>query len=120
MKYSIDEIHEYLSVWKRDDVVDDYVIAHDSGYTEILIHMIQGTGALNTNIPIENYINNYIVSDETFRQLCDECFKNCIVMTNPNTNETWWIPNLKDQGVEYFVSENECIDMGYTDKWIFK
>ena len=49
----------------------------------------------------------------------DECFKGCVIMTNPDTNESWWIPNIKDQGLDYFISEEDCISWGYTEKEIY-
>lgn len=119
-KITIEEIHDYLGVYKDIEIVDDYVIAHDSGYTEICIYLAKGFGCLNESNPIEKAIIEYKIGLSKFQKLAKECFKGVVIMTNPDNNETWWIPSIENQGVDYFISEDECISWGYTEKHIFE
>ena len=115
----IEEIHDYLELWVSDEIVNDYGIAHATGYTEICIYLIQSSGVIGLEADIERAISEYKVTSKKFGELCDELFQGVVIMTNPNTNETYWIPNLCDQGLDYFTSESECISWGYTEKYLW-
>ncbi len=117
--FTIDEMHDFLKYWVDNELSNDYTIAWETGYTEICIYLMQSSGALWSDDPIQKAILNYKVSSKTFGRLCNECFKGVVIMTNPKTNETFWIPTLQDQGLDYFISEDECRSWGYTDKHIF-
>lgn len=122
MKYSIEDIHDYLEAWKNPDIIDDYVIAWDCGYTEICIYLLNSAGCFECHEKgsIAEAIFNYPIYWEDHRKNLDELFEGVTVMTNPETNGTWWIPSLEKQGVDYFVSEEDCIAMGYTEKWVWE
>jgi hypothetical protein len=119
MKISNDSIHDFLAAWKNPDVIDDFVIAHDSGYTDICVYLAQCWGCFEGNTPVEKAILSKRISHKKFSKLIGECFKGVVIMTNPETNETWWIPTVENQGLDYYVSEYDCIKMGYTDKHVF-
>jgi len=118
-KVTIDSIHNFLAAWKNPDTIGDFEIAHDSGYTDICIYLAQGWGCFEGNCEIERAILSKKISNKKFSKLVDECFKGVVIMTNPKSNETWWIPTIENQGLDYFVSEEDCRRMGYTEKSLF-
>lgn len=116
----IEETHQYLKNWYRDDRTTDFEIAYDTGFDEICRYLMLGTGVINEgNNKYENAICLLPVSYERFEELCTECFKGCTVLENPDTNETYWIPSLEHQSVFYFIEEKDLIPDGYTKKHIF-
>lgn len=115
-KYNDDEIADYIKNWYQDDKTTDFEIAFDTGYLDICIHFLCGAGVFESGeSEIENQIMSECIDLDEWKRQIDECYKGCIIMTNPDTNETWWIPS-PECGVDYFVDENECIKMGYTEK----
>jgi hypothetical protein len=108
-KYNIEEIHEYLKTnWYDSELLSDFNMAIDSGFTDYAAYLIYCSGGLSSNIQIEKCIIDLMLNYNPNVDL-NECFKNAVVFKNKLTNECVFV---KNDYVDYLLTLN---DMG--DSW---
>lgn len=114
MKYTIEDIHQYLKYWYDTDSLSDFNMAIDSGYTKYAAYLIDSAGAINpetsTNPGIEKAIQKLLKGYDPKEDI-KECFGNATVFVNTKTNEHAFI---KNDYVDYLV---RIQDMGSKD-WV--